>query len=90
MEINITDEQIQQMAEEEVRKYIAKKIQKVMDDGCAYWFTQQNIMNLTRGEVYRKIDNIVVQDMMAQVDADEIARTIAKAIVNYFGLGCYD
>lgn len=90
MEINITDEQIQQMAEEEVRKYIVKKIQRVMDDGCAYWFTQQNIMNLTREAVYRKIDNTVVKDIMAQVDTNEITKIISKSIVDYLELGRCD
>ena len=87
MEINISDEQIQQMAKEEVRKYIAKRIENVMNDGCAYWFTQQSIMNITKEAVYRKIDNTVVKDIMAQVDTSEITKIIAKSIVDYLELG---
>lgn len=87
MEINISDEQIQQMAKEEVRKYIAKRIENVMNDGCANWFTQQSIMNITKEAVYCKIDNTVVKDIMAQVDTSEITKIIAKSIVDYLELG---
>ena len=55
MNIELTEQEIKNLVEKEVTKCVHNKIISVMNDGCAGWFTQQNVQLIT----YR-----VIREMM--------------------------
>ena len=55
MNVELTEQEIKELVEKEVSNCVHNKIVSVMNDGCAGWFTQQNVQLIT----YR-----VIRDMM--------------------------
>ena len=55
MNVELNEQEIKNLVEKEVTKCVHNKIVSVMNDGCAGWFTQQNVQLIT----YR-----VIRDMM--------------------------
>ena len=55
MNIELNEQEIKELVEKEVSNCVHNKIVSVMNDGCAGWFTQQNVQLIT----YR-----VIRDMM--------------------------
>lgn len=84
MNIELNDEKIKEIAEQEIKRYIAKKVDSVMNDGMAYWFTQQNIESITRDAVIRKIENMCFDDMVKSVRDSKTIEEIAKVLSNRF------
>ena len=63
MDFNISDEKLEQIIEREIGRYVRDRVERVMNDGKAYWFSQQNIEEITRDVVMRK----VTSDLMSQI-----------------------
>ena len=55
MNIELNEQEIKELVEKEVSNCVHNKIVSVMNDGCAGWFTQQNVQLIT----YR-----VIREMM--------------------------
>lgn len=88
MEIQLSEEKIQEMVEAEIRKCVDRKIQYVMDNGCANWFTQQNIKMITERVVSDRINPKVIEDIIKGIDKEELVKKFSKdlseEIVRYF------
>ena len=61
MDINISDEKLAELAEQEVRKEISRRVQRVIDGGIAYWFSEQTIQRLT----YECVDNMINREFVS-------------------------
>lgn len=80
MEFNISDEKISQLVEKEIARYVRDRIERVMNDGKAYWFSQQNIERLTQAIVYDKIRMTIIEDTIKSLDKDELTKKISDEI----------
>lgn len=85
MNVEITDEKLSQLVEAEVRKYVGNRIERVMNDGKAHWFTQQNIERITRECAMSKIRNEVVSECVQSLDKKSVLEAITKGLVGEIG-----
>lgn len=83
MEINITDKKIQELAEQEVRKEIQRRVQKVLDGDMTYYFREQTIKNLTYQCIYDRIDKEFINNALKNLDKDKMIEGISKEIAKY-------
>lgn len=90
MEFNISDEKLEQIIEKEAARYVAARIERVMNDGKAYWFSQQNIENLTRDIIARKIIFDSVDQIYDLLKTEEFLRRISDCIVGHLKDSMYE
>lgn len=87
MNIEIDEEHLQKLIAEETRRIVADKIKYVMNNGCADWFSQSNIKNLTYQAIYDIIDRENVDQLIKSIDKKEfshrLSNTLAEAICDY-------
>ena len=80
MDINISDEKLAELAEQEVRKEISRRVQRVIDGGIAYYFNEQTIRMLT----YECVDNMInrefVKNALKELDKDKVTKTLSDSI----------
>ena len=80
MDINISDEKLAELAEQEVRKEISRRVQRVIDGGIAYYFSEQTIQRLT----YECVDNMInrefVKNALKELDKDKVTKTLSDSI----------
>ena len=80
MDINISDEKLAELAEQEVRKEISRRVQRVIDGGIAYYFSEQTIQRLT----YECVDNMInrefVKNALKGLDKDKVIKTLSDSI----------
>lgn len=92
MDVNVelTEQEIKALVEKEITNCIHVKIVSVMNNGCANWFTQQNIQNVT----YRVIKDMIqnnfneffensIKEMDREKFCAEFSRSFAKDMANW-------
>lgn len=80
MNFEISEERIQQLAEDEICKYIANKITYVMNNGCANWFTQDNIKRITYTIVERMIDKEAIDLIIKSASNEEFVKSLSEKL----------
>ena len=77
MDINISDEKLTELAEQEVRKEIRRRVQRVIDGGITYYFSEQTIQRLT----YECVDNMIsrefVKNALKDLDKDKVIKKLS-------------
>ena len=90
MNVELNEQEIKDLVEKEVTKCVHNKIVSVMNDGCANWFTQQNIQLVT----YRVIRDMMqnnfneffensIKEMDREKFCVEFSRSFAKDMTNW-------
>lgn len=80
MDFNISDEKLEQLVEKEIAHYVRERVERVMNDGKAYWFSQQNIENITRDVVMRKVTTDSVKQIIDMIKTDEFIHRLSDCI----------
>lgn len=80
MDFNISDEKLEQLVEKEIARYVRERVERVMNDGKAYWFSQQNIENITRDVVMRKITMDSLNEICQKLKTDEFIHRLSDCI----------
>lgn len=80
MEFNISNEKLEKLVEQEIARYVRERIERVMNDGKAYWFSQQNIENVTRDVVMRKITSDFMNKIFRALKTDEFLSRLSDCI----------
>lgn len=91
MDINISDEKLTELAEQEVRKEIRRRVQRVIDGGITYYFSEQTIQRLT----YECVDNMInrefVKNALKDLDKDKVIKKLSDSIAKEIADGlCFD
>lgn len=82
MNIELSDEKINDLVEKELRRCIEAKVEKVMNDGKAFWFTQQNIERLTRDVIIQKIPDEFIKQVCLELKKDEFLHRLSDSIAD--------
>lgn len=80
MDVSIADDKLKELVEKEVQKCIHNKIVNIMNDGCASWFTQQNIQHVTQRVIADMINKEVVTQAIKELPKKEIVDKVAKSL----------
>ena len=80
MNINISDDKLTELAEQEVRKEISRRVQRVIDGGIAYYFSEQTIQRLTYECVNNMINREFVKKALENLDKDKVIKTLSDSI----------
>lgn len=80
MELNISDEKLEMLIEKEIRRYVRDRIERVMNDGKAGWFSQQNIEIITREVVMQKIPSESISQICSMLKTDKFIQEISDCI----------
>ena len=80
MDFNISDEKLEQIIEKEIGRYVRDRVERVMNDGKAYWFSQQNIENITRDVVMRKVTSDLMSQIFNSLKTDEFLKRLSDCI----------
>lgn len=80
MDFNISDEKLEQIIEREIGRYVRDRVERVMNDGKAYWFSQQNIEDITRDVVMRKVTSDLMSQIFNSLKTDEFLKRLSDCI----------
>ena len=87
MEFSLSDEKLEQLVEKEITHYVRERVERVMNNGKAYWFSQQNIENLTRDIIMRKISADFLNEICQMLKTDEFIHSLSDCIARQM-IGC--
>lgn len=80
MNIELSDEKINDLIEKELQRCIREKVERVMNDGKAFWFTQNNIENITRNIVNQKIPEEFIKQVCEKLKTDDFLHCLSDSI----------
>ena len=89
MNLEISEEKLASLVENEVRKHVANKVESIMNNGKAYWFTQQNIEHITRACIMDKISSEIVNGVVKSLDKKAISEALTKGLVSEIGTNLF-
>lgn len=85
MELSITDEQLESLITDSVKKEIRRRIDNSVNNGMAYWFEQDSIKSMThsilRTEYLPKVTNGFIESL--HLDLAELAKIMGKTVEAY-------
>lgn len=80
MDINIADDQLKDLIEKEVKNCVRQKIVNLMNDGCANWFTQQNIKSITYDIILGKVTNDIAKETVKRLNKEELLIKLSECM----------
>ena len=90
MNVELTEQEIKNLVEKEVTKCVHNKIISVMNDGCAGWFTQQNVQLITYRVIREMMQNNFneffknsIKEMDRKEFCAEFSRSFAENMANW-------
>ena len=90
MNVELNEQEIKNLVEKEVTKCVHNKIISVMNDGCAGWFTQQNVQLITRRVIREMMQNNFneffknsIKEMDRKEFCAEFSRSFAENMANW-------
>lgn len=88
MNIQLDDSKIEELVLAEIRKSVDRKIEYVMNNGCANWFTQDNIKRVTYAAVKDMLDEKIIANMVNNIDKEKFiacfSEKFAETLYNNF------
>ena len=90
MNIELNEQEIKELVEKEVSNCVHNKIVSVMNDGCAGWFTQQNVQLITHCVIREMMQNNFneffknsIKEMDRKEFCAEFSRSFAENMANW-------
>ena len=90
MNIELNEQEIKELIEKEVSNCVHNKIVSVMNDGCAGWFTQQNVQLITHRVIREMMQNNFneffknsIKEMDRKEFCAEFSRSFAENMANW-------
>lgn len=80
MNIELSDEKINNLLEKEIQRYVRERVERVMNDGKASWFTQNNIENITRDIVNQKVPEEFIKQVCEKLKTDDFLHCLSDGI----------
>lgn len=82
MNIELSEEKLNHLIEEEIKRYVKNRIEQTMNDGKAYWFSQQNIENITTDVIMYKVTSETIKQIIHSLMTDEFKHRLSDCIVD--------
>lgn len=76
MNIELSDEQLNNL----IQRCVSEKVERVMNDGKAFWFTQNNIENITRDIINQKIPEEFIKQVCKKLITDDFLHCLSDSI----------
>lgn len=82
MNIELSEDKLNSLIEEEIKRYVKSRVERTMDNGKAYWFSQQNIENITIDVIMRKVTSEAIKQIIHSLMTDEFTHQLSDCIAN--------
>lgn len=88
MNIQLDDSKLEELVLAEIRKSVDRKIEYVMNNGCANWFTQDNLKRVTYAAVKDILDEKIIVNILNNIDKEKFiacfSEKLAETLYNNF------